>query len=259
MAITLDSIRKGKAQPGPLRMVLAGSPGIGKTTFACRFPAPVVIQTEDGLEPLIHTGTLSEDVGRFEKATTYGEVMEAIEALTDGEHQYRTLVLDSLDWLEPLIWDQTCKYNNWASIETPGYGKGYIETDKFWGYFLDAINTLRDKRNMHIVLIAHTEIKKYESPDEPTYDRYQVALHKRAHALFTEWADIQAIAKPKNLIRTTTEGSGKMAKESSKALATTERILIFSDQPSAVAKNRYSLPPTMPLDYPTFAAAINRE
>lgn len=260
MAINLTSLRRGRPENVPLRMILAGSPGVGKTTFGCSAPNPVVIQTEDGLEPLIVAGVLPESIARFPLAQSYQDVLDALASLLNEEHDFQTLVLDSLDWFEPLVWRALCEAHGKSTVEDFGYGKGYIEADKWWATFRDWLNALRVQRNMNVILVAHTEVKKFEAPDEQPYDRYQVKLQKRASAMMEEWADIVGIAKPKNLIATRTEGSGKAEKKISKAVATQDRVLILSDKPSAVAKNRFNLPSEIPFSWASFSSALyNKE
>lgn len=256
MAISLASLRRGRENV-PLRMIVAGPQGIGKTTFACSAPKPVVIQTEDGLAPLIDAGLLPEDLPRFPLAKSYGEFMEALTALYSEEHDFQTLVIDSLDWLEPLVWAQCCAENKWQSIEAPGYGKGYIELDRFWGDVLTGLNALRNERGLNIVFTAHTEVKKFEEPDAAPYDRYEIKLHKRAHGRLMEWADIVGIARVKALISTRQEGSGKTAKTVAKAVGgELGRFLYLAEKPSTVAKNRYGLPSEIDFTWAAFQAAM---
>ena len=103
MAISLASLRSSTSLSPP-RLLLYGVAGVGKTEFAAASPRPVILQTEDGL-------------GRIE-ATTFGllrsfdEIMEALGALYTEPHDFETLVVDSLDWLEPLVWQHTARTHN---------------------------------------------------------------------------------------------------------------------------------------------------
>lgn len=255
MAISLASLKRGKDHAPP-RIIIAGTPGVGKTTWACSAPAPVVIQTEDGLAPLIDAGLLPSDLARFPLAGSYADVLGAIAALYQEEHEFKTLVLDSLDWLEPLVWQKVCADHGKSSVEEFGYGKGYIEADKTWAEVIAGLNALRNDRGMAIILTAHTEVKRFESPDEPPYDRYQIKLHKRAHAMLEEWADVIGTARFKNLISTETKGTGKTAQKTHKAVSQMDRVLYTSERPSAVAKNRFGLPSELPLTWEAFSAAL---
>ena len=112
--MSLANIRK-KAKQKPPRIVLYGGAGIGKTFFAASMNKPIFVLTEDGM------GKIEAD--HFPLATSFEDVLKNLQSLIDNDNDYKTLVVDSLDWLEPLIWDKACQDNNWKSIEQPGYGK----------------------------------------------------------------------------------------------------------------------------------------
>ena len=110
MAISLASLNRTTALKPP-RILIHGVHGVGKTTFAAGAHDPVFILTEDGL------GTL--DVSHFPLARTFDEVMQALAALYTEEHAFRTLVVDSVDWLEPLIHARSARTRAGARSRTP--------------------------------------------------------------------------------------------------------------------------------------------
>src|SRR5690606_24699815 len=105
------------------------------------------------------------------------------------EHEYRTVVIDSLDWLERLIWAEVCADQGVDNTEKIGYAKGCTFAIDKWRAVLGALDALRSDRSMTVVLIAHAKIEKYENPETVPYDRYSPRLHKLASALVQEWCD----------------------------------------------------------------------
>ena len=255
MAISLASLQKNA--PKAPRIVIYGDAGTGKTTFGACAPSPVFIQTEDGLGNL--------DVTAFPLAKSFGEVMEALKSLYEEPHEFKTLVVDSLDWLEPLIWKHVCDFwtdnrgnsKRLASIEDAGYGKGYVEASNYWRQFFDGITALRDARGMTIVMTAHSQVVKVEDPMLPTFDTHGLKLHKRAAALVEEFSDVILYATERTNTVTEDAGNGFNEKKRIRATTTGERIMHTVGQPAFLAKNRYSLPTPLPLAWEAFAQAMN--
>jgi hypothetical protein len=243
MAISLASLQKNAVKPP--RIIIHGDPGVGKTTFAACAPAPVIIQTEDGLGNL--------DVTAFPLAKTFEDVLEAIGSLYTEPHQFQTLVVDSLDWLEPLVWDKVCRTHGKASIEEFGYGKGYVEALTVWRQFYEGITALRDERGMVVIMTAHSQIVHVEDPSLPAYDSHDLKLHKRAAALAEEFADVILYAAVQT--NTVTEDAGFNNKRV-RATTTGARVMHAIGQPAFLAKNRYSLPSPLPLAWDAFAGAM---
>jgi len=251
MAISLASIHANT--PKPPRIIIHSEPGVGKTTLAANAPAPIFIQTEDGLGDLA--------VKAFPQSRSFTDVMEALASLYMEEHPYKTVVVDSLDWLEPLIWDHVCQFwtdgkgkaERLSSIEDAGYGKGYVEALGYWRQFFSAITSLRDDRGMIIIMTAHTEIKRIEDPSLPAYDKKSLKLHKKAAALAEEYSDMILFASKK--VNTISEDSG-FNKKRVRATSTGERVMQTTGEPSFTAKNRYNLPAVLPLEWSALASAL---
>ena len=150
----LASIQRGRA-PVPPRILLYGVEGIGKSTFGAQSPKPIFVQTEDGLSQI--------DCDKFPLATSIDEVRAALTELYVQPHDYETTVIDSLDWLERLIWDAVCKEHNVKSIEKAdgGYAKGYVHAVTYWRQIVDLLNALRNEKGMAVILIAHTKVEKF--------------------------------------------------------------------------------------------------
>ena len=243
MAISLDDIKHGGDMKPP-RILLYGVEGVGKTTFAACAPAPIFIRTEDGLGEL--------DVPAFPLATSYADVMGALTVLATEDHPYSTVVIDSVDWLEPLVWNHVAQPNNWKSIEDPGYGKGYIEADEPWHDYVSALNYLRDTKGMTVIQLAHNEVKTYNDPEREPYDRHMVKLHKRASAMLRENCDYLLFAN----YRVGTTKDGKGFNETTRAIGSGERILCTQERPAYMAKRRTNMPDEIPMDWNAFAQHI---
>jgi hypothetical protein len=241
VAFDLKSIKKNTALSAP-RVLVYGVEGIGKSTFAAGAPAPIFIQTEDGL------GSLAVD--HFPVAQKSADVLDAIAALHEPGHSFQTVVIDSLDWLETLIWrDIEAKYD----AKDLAYGKGSMIAAEEWRKVLDGLNSLRNNQGMAVVLIAHCEIKRFDSPETEPYDRYQPKLQARSSALVREWCDAVLFANYRTLIKKAEVGFNK---EVSRGISTGERLLYTSERPAYMAKNRYALPESIPLAWEAFVNAI---
>ena len=246
MAISLTNVRRG-VDLKPPRILLYGPHGIGKTTFGAGAPAPILIPLEDGAGAL--------DMPRFPLLTSYSQVLEALNSLGSEEHPYQTVVVDSLDWLEPMVWAEACRRKNWKDIEEPGYGKGYIVVNDVWREFFTFLQALRDYKSMQVILLAHCEIKAFQDPNSDPYDRYQIKLHKGASGIAQEWADAILFANFKSYVQ---KSKGAFNKETTRGVGIGERVMFSEERPAHYAKNRYALPYEMPLGYSHFAAGLAR-
>jgi len=249
----LETIHSGRRHSPP-RLMLYGTEGIGKSTTAAGAPKPIFIPTEDGLDQI--------DCDSFPLARRYDEVVKALSALYSEEHDYQSVVVDSLDWLERLIWDEVCREYGVKSIEKAdgGYAKGYTHALTQWREVLGGLDALRNDRGMAVILLAHTKVEKFEDPESVAYDRYSPRLHKHAAALVTEWCDAVLFATRK--FRTESEDAGfNRTRSIAVPLGTDggERILRCVGGPSCIAKNRFGLPAELPLSWPALMQALAGE
>ena len=58
--------------------------------------------------------------------------VDAVRALAAGGHDFKALVIDTLDHAEPLVWSHVCSAAKVDSIEAVGggFGKGYVAADR---------------------------------------------------------------------------------------------------------------------------------
>lgn len=229
MAFDLKSISRTRRMEAP-KILLSGEPKIGKSTFAASAPGAIGICTEDGLAGI--------EAQAFPLASTLADVYAAVGTLLSDKHEYQTVFVDSLDWLEPLVHAHVCKENGWKDIETPGYGKGYVAAATEWKNLLDGLEALRRERGMGVILICHVKQQRIESPTHEGYDAYVLKLHNKAGALVEEWCDIVGFAAHRIAIKKTDAGFGQ---KEAKAIKTGERMLYLDPHPAYPSGSRFGL------------------
>jgi len=250
MPISLSSIAQTK-HANPPRILIHGQEKVGKSTFMSQAPNPIFIRTEDGLSGI--------STNAFPLADTYQDVIEALTELARAEHEFKTVVLDSADWLERLIHEKVCKDDNVKTIELAGggYGKGYGIALNLWRDILRALDYLNKEKKMAVGIICHSVVVLFNDPEHEPYDRYEMKLHQPkkstgARDLLLEWADIIGFAASKIYVGKTKETKvmrGTASGESNK--------LNLVGHPAYVAGNRYSLPPQINLNWEEFSSALS--
>jgi hypothetical protein len=105
---------------------------------------------------------------------------------------------------------------------------------------------------MNVILIAHSEIARFDAPDTEAYDRYQPKMNKKSSALVQEWADAVLFCNYRTLVKKDDAGFNK---QTTRGISTGERLIHTQESATHKAKNRYSLPPTMPLSWAAFYTA----
>ena len=239
----ISSITKGR-EAQPPRIMIYGSEGVGKSTFAALAPNPVFVQTEDGLSEI--------DCSKFPLAKSFDDVVLQLQAVRDEQHDYGTVVIDSLDWLERLVWDRVCADYGVKSIEKAdgGYGKGYVHALTYWRQIVSLLNDIRARKGMAVILIAHAAVERFADPEHAAYDRYTPRLHKKACSLVCEWVDAVLFASRRMRVDSTTGKAAPVGADGG------ERILRTNGSPACIAKNRFGLPTELPLSWSAFVEAL---
>lgn len=233
--MTLTNVQRGKLDK-PVRVVMYGTEGIGKSTFASESPDPIFLCAEDGTKEL--------DVARFPEPGSWDEVLEAVETLRTSKHSFKTFVLDTLDWGEPLCWGKVCADGKKDDIESFDFGKGYTAAVDVWRSFLARLDMLSNARQMNIVLLAHAHVRKFQNPEGNDFDRYELKLHAKSAGIIKEWCDALLFAR--------LEVFTHEVKKKTKGVDSGARIVHTTKTAAFDAKNRYSLPSQLPLNWNEF-------
>lgn len=235
--------------PAPRRIMLYGEHGVGKGTWASKAPGAFFLDIEGGLNDI--------DCVRTEKLGSAKQVSDALTWLLHEEHDYKTCVIDTVDWLEQLIHRQIVTDEGNAKIKSIadiGYGKGYARSVPIWSWFLSQFEQLRTQRKMAIVLLSHAKVERYESPESESYDRYSPDLHKSSSSIIQEWCDEVLFASTRVYTKKQDEGFNRTRNV---AVGGKERFIRTSESASSIAKNRLNLPAELPLEWSAYMAAVN--
>lgn len=242
----LGKVTKGK-QIAPHLLLLYGPDGIGKSTFGAGAPSPVFLGPEKG--------TMNLDVARFPSPNSWSDVIQAVDELGSSNHDFKTLVVDTLDWLEPLVYEKVCKDYSVNSIEKAagGYGKGYREAFNHMVDFRERLSFLRENKGMNIILLAHSKVTTFEDPaTEQGYNRYELKLQDAnsvsIRSMWREYVDAVLFCN----FQTFSKGEGKQAR----GISTRERKIWTERDAAFDAKNRFGLPFEMNLDWNEYNSAV---
>lgn len=237
------AITKGKIQR-PVRALVYGPEGVGKTTFAAAWPNPIFIDIEDGSSNL--------DVARIARPSSWAMLKGTIEELTKDAQGFKTIVFDTADWLERLIVAHVCAEGKCSSIEAygGGYGKGYTRLAEEWKPFLDSLGNLQARTGMHVLFLAHSQIKHTEIPEENgTFDRYAVRMNEKSSAPLREWVDLMLFANFETLVVAKDDKNAKDAK----GQGGNRRIMRTTHHACWDAKNRFNLADTLAFEFKQLA------
>ena len=230
-------------QPAPVKTVLYGPEGIGKSTFASHFPDPVFIDTEGGTKRL--------NVARLPQPTSWAMLLDEVAEVRKGSVPCGTLVIDTADWAERLCIQAVCARAKVNGIEDFGYGKGYTYVKEEFAKLLDALEEVLNAGH-NVVVLAHAAITKFEQPDAVgNYDRWSMKTSKQVAPLLREWCDMLLFANYKTVV----EKAGSSPNAKNKASGG-RRVLYTTHHPCWDAKNRFGLLEEVPFEYASIAACI---
>ena len=229
---TLSTI--GKPTNRPPIITICGDAGTGKTTLAATFPNPIVIRAEDGLQA-IPEADRPDAFPMLKKAT---DLWEQLTDLIKEEHEYQTLIIDSVTALERLfiqdVIDNDPKKPKGINQALGGYGNGVAAVASMHQRVRKAAGALNERKNMNIIFVAHADLENMDLPDQEAYSRYSLRLGKRSIAPYTDDSDLVGFLKLNSFVK---GGDG----EKNKVVSTGQRLLTTYSIASSVSKNRYGI------------------
>ena len=228
--ISLDSLSAPTARP--FHLTLVGEGGMGKTTLAAMMPNPVFILTEDGTTSLI-----GQNVQSFPLAKNTTDVFDAIKVLATDDHEFKTLVIDSITQLNILIESEIVAADpKAASINQAGggYGAGQMAVSEVHRKIREWCGALTEAKGMNVVYLAHADTETIDAPDNDPFTRYTLRINKRSVAHYSDNVDLVGMIK----LRTFTTGKSDKAK---KATTDGTRIITCYPTPSHISKNRFNI------------------
>lgn len=233
---------KSTLRESPIRAVIFGKDGVGKSTFCAAAPRAVFIAVENGLDNI--------DAQAVPMPEEWVDLIEYVQALSNDE-RCGTIVIDSLDWAEQLCWRHVCaqgddKGRKQKNIESFGYGKGYVAALAEWRVLLNELTVAR-RNGKNVLLIAHAERKAVKNPTGEDYDAWAIKLNAKAAGLIREWVDVVGFAELDVAII-----EGKDKNDRAKGISTGRRVLRTQPAAGYDAKTRFTLPDRVPLDWSTF-------
>lgn len=254
-----DFISDSNENPRPRKVVIYGTHGIGKSTWAANCPyGPVVfLPTEDGyqdLRPKVKVLTFHKK----KVLESEGEIHEAISLLLSNKasHGFGCAVVDSAEGAAKIFDAKVVDDANNPKVKTIadiGFGKGQLASAAKFDTFLSGLDALSDA-GMFVIVIAHADIERFNDPAGDPYDRYTLRLNKHISPRLQEWADEVLFANYKVYTRTADEAFGK---KTVKASGSGERVLYATELPTHDAKNRLGLPAEMPFDWRKYQEAVS--
>lgn len=235
-------IKTRKSDPmKPARILIYGVEGVGKSTLGAKADHPIFISPEGGTDHLrdANGNPVDEMVG----IETFDGLRAAIRSLITEAHGFKTLVLDSADWIEQLAHAQIVGKSGKTMITVDGgYGSGYRRSQNMHKELISELTELREKRGMNIIVTAHAHVKPVKDPEMlEDYDQFEIKCHEMVSSLWREWVDALLFARFTTFVKAGDDDSKR-----ARALTDGTRTIYTMKKPAFQAKNRYGLPPEMP-------------
>jgi len=235
MGFSMDNIQKG-IKKMPRKIIIYGPPKLGKSTLAGSTKKSLMIPTEDRVAHV--------DCDKTPVVKTYREILDIFDfLLNEKKHTYKNIIIDTLDWLEPILHQYICDKKGFKSLtddtsKETNFSKGLkYHAVEGWKTFLHNCDVLRDA-GMNIIIVAHSQTITINPPNTDSYDKAVMKIDKNSLAVIEEWADIIAFYDKEIFVKTNEKSLDKKGK----ALAAQKRKLHLSgENPAMLNGNSFGL------------------
>lgn len=231
----LASISKPKNR-API-ITICGDAGTGKTSLAATFPNPIVIRGEDGLQSI----PSDKRPDAFPVLKSADDLWPQLMALLQEEHDYKTIIIDSVSALETLFIravmeaDGRCKSINQA---LGGYGAGVSAVAAMHARVRKACGLLNERKNMAVIFVSHADLEAVRPPDQDDYTRYSLRLMAKSLPPYVDDVDMVAFVRLVSALRGE-DGDRK------KIISNGDREVVCYATAASVSKNRYGITETL--------------
>lgn len=240
--MSLAGVKRGRLQV-PVKALGYGVDGVGKSTFASNAPKPIWLALDNRTAHL--------DIARLPQSETWDDALDALRLLEFEKHDYQTVVIDPVNWLEPLIVLKFSGGNPMATLAEwkGGYGKGADAAIPYWRQLIAQLERLWH-RGMNVLLLAHCSVKSFNDPEGPGYDRYELALDKKAAGVLKQWSDYVLFMRHEAIGKTDPDT------KKSRGISTGLRMIHTTWTAAYDAKFSGPVPPEIPLSWEAFDASV---
>ena len=227
-----ETVMNEKCMRAP-KGIVYGPPGVGKTTFGAGCGKPIVVDCENGAAHV--------SCDRTPYLADWNEIQPWLDALAHSEHEYETVVIDSIDWLLRRLEERVAGVNgNGRNMENTmnkacgGYGNGkQVLRNYVYQYLLPTLDAITN-RGIAVVLLAHASRRSITSIDGITMEKSAPEIHPDLMNTMIEWADFVGAARADKDVRE----------------------LVLKETGQLLAKNRYGINEVLPLSWAAMIEAI---
>lgn len=204
---------------------LHGPPKIGKSTFAAQFNKPLFLATEAGLNSLeTYQIPIRDEIVNGKKILAWGKFLQTLTELMHGKHEFRTLVIDTVDNLAEYCSEYVYDVHRIQHASDLDWGKGWqlLKAEAQRG-----INLLMSL-GLGVIFVSHSEEKEIRRKKGDSYTKIQDTCPRNFKHMIHALSDMILYATMEN---------GKP-------------VLKTRESDEYLAGSRVGLPETLPFEQP---------